>query len=407
MSATTPNTAAQPQPVWPHRIAILFVIMTFILITVGGAVTSYNAGMAVPDWPTSFGKWFVIPLSLWADFAVALEHNHRLIGAISGIVAIAMLVTAIRTYGWRHHITKLAAIVLGLYVIQGIMGGYRVIDINTTWAIVHGITGQLIFCLVIALAAITSRWWADPKSIRPTNAILKPFAPTTRMLCLILFAMLVVQLTLGAMVRHTHSASAIPDAPAAYGQLHPPFNAEKIAEQFYQHGGSEWFIYADEPALSMSAVDTDQTPELLEQSARIPAPIPQPWQVAIHFAHRVGAVIVTLLIIITLTHVLRRTHHMQGLRNPACLIMALLGIQLILGLSVIWSRENPKIATGHQVVGALLLGITALFVLRVYRLGIALDPHRINTAINNSNNPNQLNNTSQLATKPNQESATV
>jgi cytochrome c oxidase assembly protein subunit 15 len=83
-----PATDADPHP-WARRLGVLLTIATFLLIVTGGIVTSEKAGLAVPDWPGSFGYWIFLPTKIWGDMAVMLEHNHRLTAQTAGLICIA------------------------------------------------------------------------------------------------------------------------------------------------------------------------------------------------------------------------------------------------------------------------------------------------------------------------------
>jgi len=406
-SAGSVSASAQHRPATGRNFsrALLFLsawvlaVFTFLLIAMGGAVTSWNAGMSVPDWPTSFGSWAFIPVHLWADFAVLLEHNHRLMGAVSGLVAIGVFALAWRCFGLRSRTGILALAILLLYIVQGLFGGFRVTENSIPLAIVHGVLGQIILGMTILLLC-----WLKADNMRITPNCIKPdtgedtttsaqaistppaasialgdslaaprnratYSTWHRCLLLVLLGMTVLQLLLGTWVRQTQSAPAIPDAPAAYGQLIPPFDANEIQQRFREYDTSNWLTYAAiNPELSMDAIYATQTPDLLANSMTFSAPIPTTEAVAYHFAHRVGAVVL-LLLVLTLAYVLpARRDAFKAVRLPFLILAGLLVVQIVLGLSVIWSKENPKIATGHQAVGALFLAVAVWLTASVYHI---------------------------------------
>lgn len=186
-------------------------VATFILLTAGGLVTSYDAGLAVVDWPNTFGyNMFLYPLSRMTG-GIYYEHAHRLIGALVGLATIALCycVFALDERKWVKYTLVFAVI---LVIVQGIMGGLRVtgeFTLNTDWeqmtpnntlAVVHGVTGQLFFALMGAIAAFLSpRWLSDEKPIsNPASAIDRWLGPAT-------ILMIVSQLILGAVYRHVSS----------------------------------------------------------------------------------------------------------------------------------------------------------------------------------------------------------
>src|SRR5262245_25873802 len=118
----------RPSP-WPHRLAVALALMTFPLIWVGGLVTTYDAGMAVPDWPGTYGyNLLLYPWQTWlaAPWDLFIEHGHRLLGATAGMVAIALVVVT-GLVERRRHIQAMAAGALLLVILQGALGGARVL----------------------------------------------------------------------------------------------------------------------------------------------------------------------------------------------------------------------------------------------------------------------------------------
>jgi len=153
---------------WPHRLAWMLAIAVFPLIWMGGTVTTYDAGMAVPDWPTTYNSWFY-PVHLWlAVWDVFLEHGHRLLAQLVGILAILLAVAIWRNDERRWMRWVAAAIVLGV-IAQGTLGGIRVwagaqqgfwVWANDRLlARVHGCIAPLYFGLCTAVVAWTSRQW--------------------------------------------------------------------------------------------------------------------------------------------------------------------------------------------------------------------------------------------------------
>ena len=120
------ESAALPGSPWPHRWAWVLACGVFPLIWIGGLVTTYEAGMSVPDWPTTFGSWFY-PLQKWlyTISEKSLEHSHRTIAQIDGII---FIILAIAIWRWepRKTVRWLAAAILIALISQAVLGGYRV-----------------------------------------------------------------------------------------------------------------------------------------------------------------------------------------------------------------------------------------------------------------------------------------
>ena len=142
---------------WPHALACLLVAVTAVLLCFGALVTTYDAAMAVPDWPGTFGhNMFLYPLKawLWGPWDLFLEHGHRLLGALVGVLTLGMAAAV-----WRREtdatLRALAIAAVLLVVVQGVLGGARVLLDDKTVAKVHACTGPLFFSVAIAIATLT------------------------------------------------------------------------------------------------------------------------------------------------------------------------------------------------------------------------------------------------------------
>ena len=359
--------SSDPSP-WTRRFGVLLTIVTFLLIGTGGLVTSYNAGLAVPDWPGSFGNWVFLPAKIWSDLAVMLEHDHRLTGQVAGLICITTLILTGRSRGWKSPVAILAMVVLLAYIYQGVMGGLRVVEKSVALAVIHGIQGQILFMLVVILAGLLGRWpqrihaaLADYHGTKP------PVTKGVYLLACTFVLLLVMQLTLGAIIRHTHSASAIPDAPAVYGGFLPPTDQAEIDKKFYEFGGGDWQVYVKEPALKMEDAHDAQTPDVLDHTPRVPAKPPSVGLVHNQYMHRVMAMLVLPIVgLVLVMRVSRAYPSVPGLRFPVTLGIVLFVVQVLLGMSVIWSKESPHVASAHQALGAGLLGLATLITLRLH-----------------------------------------
>lgn len=188
-----------PYRPWPHRLAVALVCATFPLIWVGGLVTTYEAGMAVPDWPNTYGyNLFLYPPSTWLSgpFDLFIEHGHRLLGAAVGLLTLATAATLWRQDA-RVAVRRLAVAAVGLVILQGLLGGLRVLADERLLAQAHGCTGPAFFAVAVALAVCTSRAWLSPGTPRawPGGDALRRLALTTTLVAYL-------QLVLGSWLRH-------------------------------------------------------------------------------------------------------------------------------------------------------------------------------------------------------------
>ncbi|TWU23562.1 COX15/CtaA family protein [Bythopirellula polymerisocia] len=191
-----------------HLWAWLLACATFPLIWWGGLVTTTGAGMAFRDWLTSDG--YLMPFYPWLSSTgdKFIEHGHRLLGMIVGLLAIGLVgITWAKESRYWVRIFSLA-ILVGV-IIQGALGGMRVVFDERTLALIHGCTGPLFFAMCVAMVVITSRWWCDvePLESSPREWKYLRLAALTTILAY-------MQLIAGAVVRHSphlvgQSASAV------------------------------------------------------------------------------------------------------------------------------------------------------------------------------------------------------
>ncbi len=171
-------------------------VAVLLTLVAGGLVTGFEQGLAVPDWPGTFERlMFVFPLSMMTG-GVYIEHAHRLAGSLAGL---AVLVLAISTWlGDRRRWMKIYVTVAFIFVcVQGFLGGARVLEKSTALAAAHGVFAHVFFALIVLTIAFTSGVWNDDR--RPH---VYPTTPTDRGWAGILIGMLVIQIALGAFVRH-------------------------------------------------------------------------------------------------------------------------------------------------------------------------------------------------------------
>ncbi len=302
-----------------HRYAVLVASCTFLLILAGGMVTSTASGLSVPDWPTTYGQnMFTFPYRSWVG-GIFYEHGHRLIASTVGMLTIGLAV-----WLWlrdpRRWMKYLGVAGLGAVILQGVLGGITVLYLlPAPVSVGHAGLAQIFFCIAVSVALFTSRGWLSPSAAPIDDATLRKVALATAIV-------VYVQILLGATMRHTNAGLAIPDFPLAFGHLLPP--------------------------------------------AWTPA-------IAIHFAHRVWAVVAVLSVLATAGHV--RYHHPDRpeLQRPAALLTVLVLVQFTLGAFVVLTGKQVYVNTAHVGVGALVLAASLVLALRAHRLrfrGLAPEP---------------------------------
>lgn len=290
-----------------HRYANLVAASTVLLIAAGGMVTSTDSGLAVPDWPNTYGQFmFSFPVEKMVG-GIFYEHGHRLIASTVGFLTIILTL-----WTWkvdrRLWVRRLGVAALGAVILQGVLGGLTVIFLlPAPVSIGHAGLAQLFFCLTVSLSLFTSPWWMAPGNPVDDLRLRRAAVATT--------AMIYLQILLGATMRHTEAGLAIPDFPLAFGALLPPV----------------WS-----------------------------APV------AIHFAHRAGAMAVMCAIVLTASYAWKHSDNPE-LRRPALLLMILVSLQIALGATVVLSGLQPAINTLHVVNGALVLGTSLVLTLRAFR----------------------------------------
>jgi cytochrome c oxidase assembly protein subunit 15 len=184
-----------------HWIAVSAAIFTLPLLYVGGTVTTYRVGLAVPDWPTTFGD-NMFAYDFWnAPFGVRVEHTHRLYGAAVGLATILLCLWFL-AFEPRRWLKGLGFLALVAVIVQGILGGTRVNQVSTLLAAIHGFTAQAFFGLIVALCVFTSRKWSTAAKPADDPAHL-------RWLAMAVLCAVALQIILGSWSRHFATLATI------------------------------------------------------------------------------------------------------------------------------------------------------------------------------------------------------
>jgi cytochrome c oxidase assembly protein subunit 15 len=185
-----------------HRLAVATVAATFVLILLGGLVTNTGAALAVPDWPTTYGyNMFLYPWSRMVG-GILYEHSHRLVGSLVGALTLALAATLWRAGGRLRALGMVAVVAV---VVQGVVGGLRVVLLRDALAMVHGCLAQAFFALLVAIALLTSRASATPPA---------PVDGATRRLAMTAAGLVYLTIVFGALLTHAgwltlHLAGAV------------------------------------------------------------------------------------------------------------------------------------------------------------------------------------------------------
>ncbi len=358
--------------VWLHRFACALACATLFLVGLGGIVTTKGVGMAVPDWPTTYGDhMFFFPPSKWMA-GIFDEHSHRLWASLVGVLAatfalwvwnrdsagkqrwvgIGLILAGLGLMGFRtpmifivvacgcvgviaysiyrarrdpRRLRWLGLILFAAVIIQGVLGGLRVVldehGWGTEFGIFHALLAQLFFLLVCSLCLITSKWWERAGDGISQSA----HAPNLRRIFAATTALIFLQIALGATMRHQHQGLAVPDLPLAYGKLWPA---------------------------------TDPASVELYNAHRLEAGGERPitgFHIHIHMLHRYVGVMALLAIIACAVIAWRKTPAGSVLRKVSLVWLVLGFVQVALGILSILSQRKVDLTTAHVAGGALTL----------------------------------------------------
>src|ERR1041385_8374804 len=311
-----------------HRFAMLTALATLALIGIGGLVTSHEAGLAVPDWPTSYGyNMFLFPFPKWWRVGnVFYEHSHRLFASGVGLLTIILVVWVWRAdkRRWLRWLTLGALLAV---VLQGVLGGLRVVLLKNQIGIFHATLAQLFFALTCAIALFTSRWWID---FRFPNSNFQLATANLRRLLFFTTGLILFQLVLGATMRHQHAGLSISDFPLAHGTLWPATDAASVAHYNAQR---------------------------MESTGVNPITA---FQILLQMAHRVVAVFVLIAVAICTWFAGRRLGWRNPLSKTSLAWLGLILVQACLGAATVLTNKAADVATAHVLIGALSLATGVL-----------------------------------------------
>lgn len=374
-----------------HWFAVLAAIATLVLIGLGGIVTSKGAGMAVPDWPNTYGyNMFFFPFSKWIG-GILWEHSHRLFASGVGLMTLILclwlfgksarrflrlglcplfgilglcfllnqrtqdaalfLALSALAFGasfvWPRSsasnplLRKMGTIALAGVLLQGILGGLRVTQFADWLGMLHAIIAPMFFVLICFIALMSSKWWAQMGKLRlkmRSNVSANVFKSIGKSLLFLTF-MIFVQLILGASMRHQHAGLAVSEFPLiASGKLWPQTDEESIDR------------------LNRDRIDYREFNFITKN------------QIHLHMAHRILAGILFFVAGLLLGIGLRKLPKGHWLGSFLIVWFALFCLQSLLGAATIWSNKAADIATLHVILGAMILALGALLGIIALRL---------------------------------------
>jgi cytochrome c oxidase assembly protein subunit 15 len=303
MKSLEPIQHPAPTPVWLRRFTKLVALATLYLIFAGALVTSHDAGLAVPDWPTTYGEnMFTFPISKWRA-NIFYEHGHRLVASTVGFLCIIQAVWLQRREPKRF-VRRLGWLSLGAVIVQGLLGGITVLlFLPKAVSISHATLAEIFFCLNVSIAFFTSRWY------QRLSTIVKGDAPVR--MAWGLTAIVFLQIIAGAVMRHLKAGLAIPDFPLSFGRVVPDFATVEIVSAY---------------------------------------------------VHRVGGFVVAAAVIAMAVRLLRYDSD-HPLRALGVLLVVVVAAQVTLGGYVIWSAKQPHITSLHVMLGASTLALSLILTL--------------------------------------------
>jgi cytochrome c oxidase assembly protein subunit 15 len=308
-----------------HWWAVLTAVVTFVLLCSGGLVTSHGAGMAVPDWPNTFGyNMFLFPVSRWVG-GIFYEHTHRLIASGIGLMTVILSVGLWRVEP-RRWVRIFGVFALVAVCLQGLLGGLRVVLIKDEIGVFHALLAQSFFVAISILAIVTSRAFAEKRW-----ADYEPH-PSLRWWALAATGLIFLQLGIGATMRHEHIGLSIPDFPLAYGSWLPdtsPEAMERINAQRFAAG-----------EMKINAL-----------------------QIWVQMAHRMIALLIAAAVV---AFSWKARGSVRAVRFWSVIWVAMILAQIGLGAWTIWSKKAADVATAHMALGALSLLVGALLAFRLF-----------------------------------------
>jgi len=303
MDEANSKTRTDAHKRWLAGYCFLTLAVTLVLLYAGGFTTTIGAGMVFPDWPLSNGS--LNPPGWTTDQAMMAEHGHRLLGAKVGTLCIILCI-----WMWRREerrwLRRLSYAALLLVIVQGALGGARVLLVNTDLAKVHGVMAQVFLCTLTAVAVGSSAWWRRLRLPADTGEerIWKRFRVAGLGICVLTM----VQLVLGAIMRHRGAGLSIP---------------------YFPHASPDGGLL----------------------------PVSWNWATQLHFSHRMLGFALFAAVAAWVIGLVWNPAIGATVKKLALLAFVVVNLQIALGAGIIWSARAPVETTLHVLNGAIFLSI--------------------------------------------------
>jgi cytochrome c oxidase assembly protein subunit 15 len=275
--------------------------------------------------------WLAAP-ARWADGIVL---------GITGMAALGAGLVWPRCEPSPRWLRRLGLAAFFAVVLQGVLGGLRVVLYKDQIGVFHAALAQLFFVLVCAIGLFTSGWWQEQGVSVKGRGRGAQVPPTLQWLLFATTSLILGQLLLGAVMRHQHAGLAIPDFPLAYGKLWPAMDPSSV-ERYNQH--------------RMEATGVNPITAV---------------QVGLQMAHRLVALLILGAVAWCAWSARRKLGRENSVSKLALVWLALILAQALLGAATIWSNKAADIATAHVMTGALSLALGAILCIVSCREGLS------------------------------------
>ena len=387
---------------WLHLFALATVLFSMPLIFMGGLVTSKGVGLAVPDYPTSFGyNMFLLPLDQWVgSFGIHEEHSHRLMGSLVGLLILILVVwlwrveptgkyrrlvlgivflgpcimalmvlTGIRSdtlmiiaagvagavavFSFAKILKNLGAVhwwgtmALCIVTVLGVLGGLRVVKVDDRIGIFHGTLAQLLLAVLACIALFTSNWWQSRQTTdNPEDLVPRP----VRLYFLIATIFIFLQLVLGATMRHQHAGLPVWDFPMAHGKWWPSTDQASLARYNQERNALQVKLYK-----AMKATDSRGNPVTFLVTPKGALQKIRSVDINLHMLHRLVAILILGLVLGAVLLMYRKLGIRHALTRIALGWLGLILLQGVLGALTVLKYKPADIATAHVLCGAFTL----------------------------------------------------
>lgn len=322
-----------PGLVWFRRAALVATVLCAIVVVVGAWVRLTNAGLGCPDWPGCYGH--VHPSQLIDrvdeinaenpdrpfDYQKALnEMVHRYIVGALGLLVLALAALSVWNRRDPAQPRVLPWVLLGLLVLQALLGMWTVTLLLKPLIVTLHLLG--------GLATLGLLWWL---ALPPERRELKAAERPVRRLAIVAAIVVLAQISLGGWTSTNYAAAACADFPTCHGTWWPDMD--------FRNAFVLW-----------RGLGIDYEGGVLDAPARV----------AIHYTHRLGAYLTALVLLLPIIGAWRRAQAFAA-RAAATALFVALGLQIAIGMNLIWQGWPLWLGTAHNAgAAAIVLAMVAL-----------------------------------------------